>query len=1185
MKSKYFQLSLLFLLLTQQSLGAIIVGEGDYLARIVIPINSGLDDVEERPDGSIYAHSSDIELSYDHENGNQKIGLRFQNLPLERGATIVKAYLQFRADETGSDPANLTIRASQEDNASPFTYADFTVSQRNLTAAGVQWELAPWLNQGEQDEDQRSPDLRLVISEIINREGWEAGNALAFVITGNGTRTAEAYESGPNLAARLVLEVELPIPSEPITGLYINELMAANASYLDEFGEADDWVELYNSSAESINIGGLYLTDDFDKPDKWQIALPQEVPAGGFVVLWADDDDEQGGLHTSFKLSADGEEVGLFQKLGDDFLELDAISFEAMSIDISYGRLTDGGSEWGYFVDYSPAMSNNGAAQFLDVEVGFSLDDGIYLGQQTLSLSVPDAAASIHYTLDGKTPSIDDPLYDNPILLTTSTVVSARAFKPGFVGKQTTTGVYLIDESNDLFQLNIQLDPKYLWDEETGMYVKGTNGITGFCSEEPRNWNQDWEYPGQVTLFEADGRKAFKVNAGVKIGGGCSRGSKMKSFNFFLRKGQYGDEKVEYRLFEQLDIDEFKRFKVRNGGNDFNQMLFRDAAIHELVRGQMDMDIMAYRPVIVYLNGTYWGVYGLREFFNEDYIASHHEVDDENLDMITNPFAPWGEVKEGEGASFEALQEFIAENDLVDPSNYQTVADQIDINEFLNYFITQVYMANYDWPANNMEIWRDRDGGKWRWLFYDLDATTNYGQWSVSFPNSNTLDHATTTGGPTWPNGPQSTLFLRKLLENPTFQSEFIQRVCSYIQLVFASSRADAIVQRIQSQLEPQMERHISRWNNNFWEWGGSNPSGGSVAAWKNFINNFKQFFEERPDFMYSHVAGYFGLDDRIELTINYDAETPGEVVFHSNNFKIPYQYQGSYFSGVPIRILAIPKPGYTFLKWKETEETDPEIFYTAVENDTLTPLFVPTEPLITEVHYQPQEGEEYEFIEIHNATADPIDISAYQFTEGVSFTFPNNTILAPKSYAIIARNPDLYGHLACQVFQWTSGSLDNLGEHIQLVNEDGQIVDEVSYSNLAPWPSLPAGSGPSLHLIEAYLTNDQAQNWEAAVAGGTACDATITDIVQLKRSETISWTLYPNPVNTTLYLELSAKYPEKGQVSVLNLVGQTLLQKPIQLLAGTERFELPLNDIAAGVYLVKLNYKSGQLIQRIMVE
>lgn len=1185
MKSKYFYAVLPMLLLIQLPFGATMVGQEDYLARFVIPISSGLDDVEERPDGSVYVHSSDIELSYDHENGNQKIGLRFQGLPLQRGATIVSAYLQFTVDETGSNPSQLTIRASLEDNASPFTYGDFTVSQRNLTAAAVQWEIAPWLERGEQEEAQQSPDLIPIISEIVNREGWEAGNALAFVITGNGTRTAEAYESGANLAAKLVLEVELPIPSQPITGLFINELMAANASYLDEYGEADDWVELYNSTAESINIGGLYLTDDFSKPDKWQIALPQEVPAGGFVVLWADEDEEQGGLHASFKLSADGEEVGLFQKTGDGFIEIDAISFDEIPIDVSYGRLTDAGAEWGYFVGYSPGDSNNGTAQFLDVAVSFSMEDGLYIGQQSLVLSVPDEQVTIHYTLDGKPPTNDDFLYEGPISLTTSTVVTARAFKPGFVGKQTSTGVYLIDESNDMFQLNIQLDPKYLWDEETGMYVSGTNGVTGFCSEAPRNWNQDWEYPGQVTLFEADGRRAFKVNAGVKIGGGCSRGSKMKSFNFFLRKGQYGDEKVEYQLFEQLDISEFKRFKVRNGGNDFNQMLFRDAAIHELVRGQIDMDIMAYRPVIVYLNGTYWGVYGLREFYNEDYIASHHEVEDDNLDMISNPFAPWSEVKEGEGSSFDNLKEFIAENDLADPVNYQTVADQIDINEFLNYFITQIYMANYDWPANNMEIWRDRDGGKWRWLFYDLDATTNYGQWSLSYANTNALNHATTTDGSVWPNGPQSTLFLRKLLENPSFQQEFIQRICSYIQLVFASDRANAVVQRIQSQLAPQMERHISRWNNNFWEWGGNNPSGGSLAAWETFINNYKQFFVDRPGFMYSHVKSYFGLDDRADLTINYDEQTGGTVVFHSNELAVPYQYQGSYFSGVPIRILAVPKPGYTFLKWKETEETSPEIFYIPTVDATLTPLFVPTEPLITEVHYQPQEGEEYEFIEIHNATTDPIDISAYQFTEGVSFTFPNNTILAPKSYAIIARDPDLYGHLACQVFQWTSGSLDNLGEHLQLVNEEGQIVDEVSYSNLAPWPSLPAGSGPSLHLIEAYLTNDQAQNWEAAVAGGTACDATITDIVQLKRSEPISWTLYPNPVNTTLYLELSAKYPETGQVSVLNLVGQTLLQKPIQLLAGTRRVELPLHDLAAGVYLVKLNYKSGQLVQRIMVE
>ena len=1171
----------IWLILASFTLLANSKGEEDYLARLVIPIKSALDDVEERPNGTIYSNSTDLELSYDSDNGNQKIGLRFQDVPLPNGVQVQKAYIQFTTDETTSNPTNLTIRISNEDNAAPFTLANNNVGLRPLSGQAVNWEPQPWFTEGEQGEDQQTPDLSGLINGIISRPGWEKGNALALVINGNGTRTAEAYEGDPVSAAKLVLEVLLPTPQEPAAGLVINELMAANASIYDEFGEADDWIELYNGSSESIDIGGLYLTDKLDRLDKWQIAEPQIIPPGGFALIWADDDEEQGGNHASFKLSADGEALALVQGIGEELVVLDQLEFGEMPIDVSYGRLTDGGEPWVFFAESTPSTSNNGQARFLNADIVFSLADGMYFGTQQLSMETSESGANIHYTLDGKTPSEDDPIYQGPISIQTSKVVNARAFKPGFAGQKTTTGVFLINESSDVHHLNIQLDPKYLWDSQTGMYVSGSNGVTGFCSDQPRNWNQDWEYPGQVTLFEPDGRLAFKVNAGVKIGGGCSRGNKMKSFNFFLRKGEYGDEKIEYQLFDQLDITEFKRFKVRNGGNDYNQMLFRDAAIHEMVRGQFDMDIMAYRPVQVFLNGTYWGVYGLREFFNEDYIAAHHDVDPKNLDVIKNPFAPWREVKEGNNVAYISLRDFISENDLSQAANYEQVLDQIDMNEFLNYFITQIYLSAYDWPVNNMQIWRDRDNGKWRWMLFDLDATTNYGQWSRSNAFNNTIVHATDTNGPTWPNGPESTLFLRKLLENDNFRSEFIQRMCTYIELVFTLQRANMVTTQIQSQLEPLMDRHISRWWNNYWQWGGSNPSGGSINTWKGFINNFKDFFVTRPGFLYTHFDNYFNLEDRVELTFNVSEETPGAVVLHSNEFALPYQYTGTYFSAVPIKVKAVPKPGYIFWKWEETGETAAEITYLPNGNATLTPLFVPAGPYITEVHYQPVEGETYEFLEVHNATHAAIDISGYTFTSGVSFTFPANTIINPDEYIIVAKDASLYAQAACQVFEWESGKLANEGETITLLNEKEEVVDELTYAPSSPWPSTAAGEGPSLHLRAAYLDNDLPESWEAAIAGGTACSMVLTDAQDRDVLTQANWNIYPNPTQDKVYIELQGQAYTAWQISLYNSTGQHVAE----LQSSTQQMMINLEHLHPGIYWIRLTHPAGQSVKALVID
>ncbi len=1156
-------------------------GEEDYLARLSIPLGSALDDVEERPNGTIYSNSTDLELSYDYQNGNQKIGLRFPSIPLVSGVQIQKAYIQFTADEAGTDPTNLSIRINEEDNAAPFTLANNNVSQRNLSVQAINWQPAPWFTEGEQGVDQRTPDLSELINQILNRPGWEKGNAVAFVIDGNGTRTAEAFEGDATLAPRLVMEVLLPTPQEPITGLLINELMAANASINDEFGEADDWLELYNDSEEPIEIGGLYLTDKLDQLDKWQIARPQIIAPGDFALIWADGDEQQGGDHASFKLSADGEALALVQKIGAELVILDQIEYGEISIDVSYGRITDGSDQWVFFAEATPASSNDGQARFLNADITFSLQDGMYFGSQQLTMETDETAANIHYTLNGKNPSEDDPIYQGPITIASSTVVSARAFKPGFAGQKTTRGTYLIDESSDVFHLNLQIDPKYLWDDETGMYVTGENGVTGFCSEQPRNWNQDWEYPGQVTLFEPDGRMAFKVNAGVKIGGGCSRGLKMKSFNFFLRKGTYGDEKIEYQLFDQLDIHEFKRFKIRNGGNDFTQMLFRDAAIHEIVRDQFDMDIMAYRPVQVFLNGDYWGVYGMREFFNKDYLASHHGVDRDNLDIIKNPFAPWREVKEGNNVAYTNLRDFIQDNDLSVAANYRQVLEQIDMNEFLNYFLAQIYLAAYDWPANNMQIWRDRDNGKWRWMFFDLDATTNYGEWSLSNAHDRTLGHALVPNGPVWPNGPESTLFLRKLLENDDFRHEFIQRMCTYVELVYTPARANEVTDRIQSQLEPLMQRHIWRWWNVYWDLGGGNPSGGSINNWKAYIHKFKQFFVDRPGHLYSHFADEFNLGEQVELSINVTAETPGTVVLHDNDYPLPFQYAGTYFVGVPMRIKAVPKAGYTFWKWAETGDPSPELRYIPNTNKTLTPLFVPAGPFITEVHYQPLEGESHEFIEIHNAADTGMNISGFRFDDGVDFTFPNNTMLNPGEYMIIAKDANQFAEASCQVFEWQSGKLANEGETIRLVDPSGEIMDELSYAPDAPWPSLAAGGGSSLHLKDNTLDNDLPASWEAAVAGGTACGVTITDVDDLRNNSLTNWRIFPNPASGRVHVLWEGHSPPSWEVRIYTSTGQQL---KVLSRVGTET-TFDTSQFSPGLYWVRLTSGTKQSIKPLIIE
>jgi len=147
-----------------------------------------------------------------------------------------------------------------------------------------------------------------------------------------------------------------------ITGICINEFMAANQSTVsDESGEFDDWVELYNNSAETISLGNYYLTDNFSNPAKFHLPA-LDIAAGDFLLIWTDDDTEQGTLHAPYKLDAQGEELALFLKSDDQFILQDSLTFGDQQGDVSFGRSTDGGGYWQFFSDPTPGESNQPSA-------------------------------------------------------------------------------------------------------------------------------------------------------------------------------------------------------------------------------------------------------------------------------------------------------------------------------------------------------------------------------------------------------------------------------------------------------------------------------------------------------------------------------------------------------------------------------------------------------------------------------------------------------------------------------------------------------------------------------------------------------------------------------------------------------------------------------------------------------
>ena len=406
--------------------------------------------------------------------------------------------------------------------------------------------------------------------------------------------------------------------------------MASNTSVIaDEFGEYDDWVELYNPTNSPIDIGGMFISDNLANPTDWLIPDTDPtlttIPAGGYLLLWFDKDIDQGLLHVDSKLSASGEEIGLFAA---DGTLIDSRIFGIQTTDISEGRTPNGGPGWGFFSFPTPLAANTTTPGTINADTPIAdLQSGLYDNAQLVTLTSTTPNAVIYYTTDGSIPTELSTLYTSPISITTNTPLRAVAVAPNYDSSVPATYNYLIDVEHTFPVVTITADDSLMFDPANGMYT--------------RFW-EDIEIPAHVELIETDGTVGFSQIVGIEIQGSGSAEFPQKSIGM-KAKNSLGGNKFEYPVFPDLPLDEYRSLVVRNSGQDRNVTMFRDAFVSSLVRDLSDVgDIIepprlftqGYRPSVVYINGEYWGVYNIRERMDKRYLKTHFNLDEEDVDMI-----------------------------------------------------------------------------------------------------------------------------------------------------------------------------------------------------------------------------------------------------------------------------------------------------------------------------------------------------------------------------------------------------------------------------------------------------------------------------------------------------------------------------------------------------------------------
>ena len=902
--------------------------------------------------------------------------------------------------------------------------------------------------------------------------------------------------------------------------IVVNEMMSNNQAVLqDADGDYSDWIELYNAGNSPVDLSGYSLTDNPDTLNKW--TFPHVlINSHAYLLVWCSGKNRTASpFHTNFSLSSAGCEI-LFSDPSQNIL--DDIVIPALSANVSYGRYPDGNASSYILSSASPSTSNNSSLPYFGVVSDapvFSIPGGFYTAQQSLTLSHPDPQVLIRYTTDGSEPNESSPIYLFPISIHSragdanvysmirtcynvhawlpdwyppvgevfkANVIRARAYKANCLPGPIVTNTYFVDPNmysryGNLPVVSIVSDPHNLFNDTTGIYVPGINYQPGTFHA---NYYKAWNRPANIEMYVPGGALAFNGNFEINVNGQSSPSSPQKGLNVNASI-DYGPSKIEYPLFENTPgsaryIQKFDKVKFRAWGSDRARGLFRDAYCHSFFT-KSDLDIEAYQPVVVFIDGEYWGLQELRERNrNGDYFQEHYLIDSKNpgVDILNGA---GNDIIEGDAVEWNALSSFLYANDMSIPSNYAYVKSKVDIHSFIMDYMASIYFSRADWPDQNEAKWRPRlANGKWRWIMWDMDNTAAF----YLTPWYNMFSQVL-TGNRGY--GPSD--ILNQLLQSDEFKADFINLFADYMNTEFLPPLVRTRVDEMKAELDPYMNEYVNRWQVN--------------SNWNNQTDSMKWWMGLRPSFCRQHIMSAFNIPSTVNIQLDVNDTLKGEIKINTvlldnttaRTTANTYPWNGDYFAGVPVPLHAIARPGYHFVKWLPSNSTNPDIVLNLSNDTSLIAVFdqnvpfVPyTAPVINEAMASNSStvtdnyGEYDDWIEIYNPGNDTIDLAGYSLTDHL--TVPQLSII-PSGNDSTKIPP--HGHLLfwpdenpSQGVLHVNFKLNTQFNQIALIAPDGNsIVDSVRVMNSITDVSYGRRSDGSPHWTSFPVSTPYDVNWK----------------------------------------------------------------------------------------------------------
>ncbi len=672
-------------------------------------------------------------------------------------------------------------------------------------------------------------------------------------------------------------------------------------------------IQVHNVSNTSSDMSSsFYVTGFVDSFNPIYLPNPDWFLAGLNTSLF----------ETNFKIGS-GEQIIISDI---DGLIIDSkIVPENLTTGLSFGRSPDGIGEWCFFDFPSPAESNGNSWCYNGIASNpiINLPSGWYTENEVLNGNALEG--DLRYTTNGDIPTVESPIFSE-VTLDENVSYSFRVFSelnylPSIVLDRT----YIFDEDNhSLPVFSIHTDEANLWDWDEGIYVYGPNADLENFPYFGSNFWEPWSKMSRLEFF--NGAKELKAEEylDLEIHGGWSRGENQKSFRFDFKSSYTGN--LDEALFSQKPlIEDVNNINIRTGGQHLWTDKFQDGLFSRVVN-DLHLDNMAYDPCLLYLNGEFWGVYGIREKMDEHYIESNHDINSNEVDLLNS----WTALEGSDAHFIETYNTLMSANPNLS-GYYETANGRLDLENYMDYFIAETYFQNYDWMGigwglNNTKLWRPQtDEGRWRYMMYDLDFGFSF-LWGSA--EDNFIDAARSPMNPNM----HSELF-DKLLENNQFKCEFAQRYADVVNTTFQPDVFSEKAGQIVGQLSGAMVEHTDRWAENV-----------SVEDWLIEVEDIVDYNTTRIPFSRDHVNESLNLGGQFSISFDVVPEGAGSIQVNTIQPET-YPWTGVYFNGCPVQIIANPTEGFLFDSWDSNGiisegSEDPILLENLFQNDVFTANF-----------------------------------------------------------------------------------------------------------------------------------------------------------------------------------------------------------------------------------------------------